>query len=756
MKKVLFIFINIALFASLTSVCLGATTDQPLLYSGDVTYLGAFRLPQGTYGASSYNYSGRAVTPYNDPVTGKYTLFMEGHDWDSGTVGQMEIPATFSKNVNWSSLPQASVLQDFRDIADGKWASTGQTYTQAVFGMLPYHGRLIVAATSWYDSGCDQYATHGVSTFNLSSSNDFQGFYSLDADIYPRSLGGYMTTIPNAWQSLFGGPALTGNSALSIIGCISSGPAATVFDPDDLGVQNPVPATNVLHYPLEHYLVTGNATDNTFSYGSLVKGIAFPEGFRSVLFIGRQTLASGYCYGPGTDDPNLHGLPTEGGTWCYDLCDESKGGHGYPYYHSIWAYDANDLLQVKNGTKQAWEIQPYATWQLDDMDTRGCAGIRGAGYDPDTRRLFITQLYGEEPRVDVYQIAEGTPAVCGDGTCNGTETCSSCSQDCGICDTQAPSTPTNLQATAQSYSQINLTWTASTDNNSVSGYKIYRNGSQAGTSIATNYSDTGLSGSTAYTYRVSAYDSAGNESGQSTQAQATTPVAPALIGHDTIGASTDSSNANFINTTRYTAPQTGSITSISVYVSSPISTSPNNQFQVAIYANNSGTPGSLIAQSQSGTLTGNTWNTLPVTATLQSGTDYWLAYNTNAANSSSNNTTYDTGSSGQTTWRAQTFGTWPNPFGTPAGSSNTQTSIYASYATSLVIRADVDQNSSINTTDALLTLRNSLGLSMVSTAWQASATTGDVNCDGSSNSTDALLILRYSLGLSMGETSWCE
>jgi len=71
-------------------------------------------------------------------------------------------------------------------------------------------------------------------------------------------------------------------------------------------------------------------------------------------------------------------------------------------------------------------------------------------------------------------------------------------------------------------------------------------------------------------------------------------------------------------------------------------------------------------------------------------------------------------------------------------------------------RSDVDNSSATNTTDALLTLRNSLGLSMDGTAWQASATTGDVNCDEVSNSTDALLILRYSLGLNMGETGWCE
>ena len=72
------------------------------------------------------------------------------------------------------------------------------------------------------------------------------------------------------------------------------------------------------------------------------------------------------------------------------------------------------------------------------------------------------------------------------------------------------------------------------------------------------------------------------------------------------------------------------------------------------------------------------------------------------------------------------------------------------------IRADVDQNSTINSIDAMLTLRNSLGLDMSQTNWFSSTTTGDVNCDGTTNSTDAMLILRHSLGLDMNGTGWCE
>jgi chitodextrinase len=93
-------------------------------------------------------------------------------------------------------------------------------------------------------------------------------------------------------------------------------------------------------------------------------------------------------------------------------------------------------------------------------------------------------------------------------------------------DTQAPSVPTNLFASAISTSQINLSWTASTDAVGVTGYKIYRAGTQIATTTATSYSNTGLAAATAYSYTVSAYDAAGNVSTQSTSASATTQSFP--------------------------------------------------------------------------------------------------------------------------------------------------------------------------------------------------------------------------------------
>jgi hypothetical protein len=83
-------------------------------------------------------------------------------------------------------------------------------------------------------------------------------------------------------------------------------------------------------------------------------------------------------------------------------------------------------------------------------------------------------------------------------------------------DTAAPSTPTGLSASAVSSSQINLSWTASTDNVGVTGYRVFRDGTLLATlGAATTYQNTGLSPSTSYSYTVQALDAAGNASAQS-------------------------------------------------------------------------------------------------------------------------------------------------------------------------------------------------------------------------------------------------
>jgi chitodextrinase len=94
-----------------------------------------------------------------------------------------------------------------------------------------------------------------------------------------------------------------------------------------------------------------------------------------------------------------------------------------------------------------------------------------------------------------------------------------------VADTTAPTVPGGLSASAISSSQINVSWTASTDNVGVTGYNIFRGGVKIGTGPGTSFQDAGLAPSTSYTYNVSAFDAAGNTSAQSTGASATTQAA---------------------------------------------------------------------------------------------------------------------------------------------------------------------------------------------------------------------------------------
>jgi len=75
-----------------------------------------------------------------------------------------------------------------------------------------------------------------------------------------------------------------------------------------------------------------------------------------------------------------------------------------------------------------------------------------------------------------------------------------------------PSAPANLAGAAVSSSEINLSWSPSLDNVGVTGYRVYRNGIQIGTTTDTSYADTGLSPATTYQYSAAAYDAAGNGS----------------------------------------------------------------------------------------------------------------------------------------------------------------------------------------------------------------------------------------------------
>jgi hypothetical protein len=314
-------------------------------------------------------------------------LFFGSHDWDQ-LLCEIEIPATISLSVT------ADILQDCTDVTEGRMDQIDED-TIKLGGSLVYNNHLIVSAYSYYDADGSQELSHFASSTDLSQTGDIAGPYQLGD--WAGIVSGYMGLIPPEWQASLGGPALTGQCCISIISRTSAGPAVSVFDPDQVDVTNPVPVVHLLHYPLAHPLAQENTQNNLFNLATTIKGIAFPRGTRSVLFFGRHGTGP-YCYGTGGE---------QGEGDCYDPVDSSKGTHSYPYYHQVWAYDALDLLAVKDGQKETWEIQPYGVWQILSMDASGGATIRGAAIDPASGRVYITEGYGEDPQVHVYEITPG-------------------------------------------------------------------------------------------------------------------------------------------------------------------------------------------------------------------------------------------------------------------------------------------------------------------------------------------------------------
>jgi hypothetical protein len=357
--------------------------ELPLLNRGNLTYVGAFRMPASatpdpTSDTYNFGYSGAGLG-FN---SSRSTLFVTGNLHRS-FVAEIRPPSSFSFS-SAADLPQATLIQDLRDAVDGKLNTIDPTPSNGVRvgGLLPYNGKLVVSAWSFYDADYNQSASHFVrSSIDLSVTGASSNAIRLSSTVSPRWLGGYMAPVPAEWQGALGGPAITGAAGMPIIAHSSVGPALASFDPDRAGSTEPA---YLLGYPYDKQLAYQYSSNETsqnpvWNATSQVRGVVLPNGTRSVLFFGKHGLGS-YCYGDGAA--------------CGDPADSSKGTHGYPYAYQIWAYDALDLAAVRAGSKQPHQLKPYAVWNFDlpFQDVAGTRDLGGATYDPSTRRIYISQL----------------------------------------------------------------------------------------------------------------------------------------------------------------------------------------------------------------------------------------------------------------------------------------------------------------------------------------------------------------------------
>ncbi|MGE0864755.1 MAG: hypothetical protein AB7P34_12725 [Vicinamibacterales bacterium] len=397
-----------ALAGSMTSRARAQSAEPPplpRLTAEDLDYLGGFRLPAESVNGDSFSIGGRSMT-FN-PASN--SLFVSTR---AGRIAEVSIPAPVnSADVN--ALPFAGFLQPFADPTEGHLSQISNDGV-AIDGLMVYGNRLYGTASIYYDANNTQRQSHYSRSLQLDQPS-FSGWSQVWEAGKAGFVSGLMALVPAEWQQRLGGPAVTGQCCIPIVGRTSWGPAAFSFNPSSVG-QATVAASPLLYYTAEHPTL-GPWDGANPTYGATIQmgGLAIIAGTRTALYIGRNGTGPN-CYGNGTSNQGLHGTyGPDGAKWCYDPTTSDKGSHAYPYRYQVWAYDLDEFVAVKEGRKQPWQVVPYGVWPIELPTPEPSVKIGGIGYDASRQLLYVSQLgadrdgYSYRPVIHAFQI--DIPAV---------------------------------------------------------------------------------------------------------------------------------------------------------------------------------------------------------------------------------------------------------------------------------------------------------------------------------------------------------
>lgn len=421
------------LIISLTSLLLVALLAIPavsaahdpntLIWPGDLRYLGAFRVPQESGDSYGWNYGGGglAYNPVGDPEgpNDGYlgSIFGVGHDVKN-EVTEISIPVPKrSSQKDASDLNTATVLQPFSSITEGIFTPPEDGLVLHMdIEYLPAKGgqtspKLYIVWGEHFQY--DQAPSHAWSEIDLSAPQtkgpwrigDYSNFATSD----------YLFSIPDRWAaSHTGGLSLaTGRFRDGSLG--GSGPALFAIGPWLEGNPPPSGATLDQVVPLLLYemgyegskrVMAGYTEPDEWSGGSWVSA-----GNRSaVVFVGTKGRGScWYGFANGViwpDEPPYPPIP--------DPPNDERGWWSNGLNAVITFFDPADLAAVADGTKEAWEPQPYAEMVLDGFlyDISWAKEKRRLGaatFDPGKGILYVSEFRGDEdrPLIHAWKVRQG-------------------------------------------------------------------------------------------------------------------------------------------------------------------------------------------------------------------------------------------------------------------------------------------------------------------------------------------------------------
>ena len=292
-----------------------------------------------------------------------------------------------------------------------------------------------------------------------------------------------------------------------------------------------------------------------------------------------------------------------------------------PFWDLLYQYHADLVL---NGHRHWYErLAPVTPAGVIDPATgirEFVVGTGGEDHQGDSTRGPLSELYNNATfgviKVALHPTGYDWQFVPESGetfTDSGTGSCHGPSAD-----TAAPAVPTGLSATASTGpNKVDLSWSPSTDDTAVEGYRIFRNGAPVGyTTTGTAWTDTRAAAGVTYSYTVQAYDTTGNQSGPSDPAVATIPGGSTVI---TIPAAADGRvlsgqpNRNYGTVSPLIVDGTPKLRSFLRFDTSGLAGRTVVSAKLRLWCTNGSPSGGTVygTDGTSWTETGLTWNTMP-------------------------------------------------------------------------------------------------------------------------------------------------